>query len=48
MAEFNRMMVEVATLNFGEILMHSEYAKAGQLDGHKYGLRYAGYRFISA
>ena len=48
MAEFNREIVEVATLNFGEALMHSEYAKANQLDNHKYGLRYAGYRFISA
>ena len=48
MANFNRKIVQVTTLNFEEILMHSEYAKAGQLDDHNYGLRYAGYRFISA
>jgi hypothetical protein len=48
MADFNRKIVEVATLNFREILMHSEYETFSQLDHYKYGLRYAGYRFISA
>jgi len=47
MADFNSKIVEVATLNFGEILMQSEYAASSQLEDHKYGLRYVGYRFIS-
>jgi hypothetical protein len=48
LADFNRQIVEVATLNLGEILVQSEYATSSQLDEHKYGLGYAGYRFISA
>jgi hypothetical protein len=48
MADFNRKILEVATLNFREILEHSEYATFSELDNHKYGLRYVGYRFISA
>jgi len=47
MADFVRRIVEVATLNFGEILMQSEYATSSQLDNLKYGLRYPGYQFIS-
>ena len=47
MADFNRKIVGLATLKFGEILMQSEYATSSQLEDHKYGLHYAGYRFIS-
>jgi hypothetical protein len=48
MADFNRKIVEAATLKFGEIFTQLEYATSSQLDDHKYGLRYLGYRFISA
>jgi hypothetical protein len=47
MADFNRKIVEVVTLNLREIPVHSEYATISQLDHHKYGLRYVGYQFIS-
>jgi hypothetical protein len=48
MADFNRKIVELATLNFREVLVHSEYVTPSQLDHLKYGLGYAGYRSISA
>ena len=48
MADFNRKIVEAATLKFGEIFTQLEYETTSQLDDHKYGLRYLGYRFISA
>jgi hypothetical protein len=45
MADFNRKIVEVATLKFRDI--QPEYAIFSELDNHKYGLRYVGYCFIS-
>ena len=39
MADFTRKIVEVAALNFWEILVHSEYATSSELDDLKYGLR---------
>jgi len=48
MAGFNQNFVEVATLNFGEVFGQSEYVFSSQLDNHKHGLGYVGYRFISA
>jgi hypothetical protein len=48
MTDFIRQIVEVATLNFGAIRVPSEYDTPSQLDNLKYGLRYVGYRYISA
>jgi len=48
MAEFNGKIVEVATLNFRDILAQSEHAAENHIINHKHGLLYAGYQFISA